>query len=74
MHVLDGDLSQEHMGVRLSELKPVVATFNYVIHCAASIELEAEVTNTLKQNYCGTEVGCIPLGTAWTDPLLARHA
>ncbi len=49
-------MSEPRLAIKPADLQAVLPNINHVIHCAASIELEAEVTSSLKHNYLGTEV------------------
>ncbi len=51
-----GDVSQEDMGIKEPQLSEVLQQTQFIIHSAASIELEADIATTLSQNYFGTKV------------------
>lgn len=46
---------QENLGLSDEQLEVALADVNIVTHSAASIELEADVQNTLRANYLGTK-------------------
>lgn len=55
VRTLEGDLMQPGLGFDDVTRQHVLSTINFVIHSAASIELEADVQNTLKCNYLGSK-------------------
>jgi fatty acyl-CoA reductase len=54
VHMLEGDLNSDNLGLTESDLSKAVSEVEVVIHSAASIELEADVQHTLYSNYLGT--------------------
>lgn len=52
--MLEGDLNSDNLGLSDEHLSTALAEVEVVIHSAASIELEADVQNTLSSNYLGT--------------------
>lgn len=52
--MLEGDLNSDSLGLSPANLARVQAEVEFVMHSAASIELEADVQHTLESNYVGT--------------------
>lgn len=52
--MLEGDLNSDNLGLSEEHLHKALSEVEVVIHSAASIELEADVQNTLRANYIGT--------------------
>jgi fatty acyl-CoA reductase len=54
VHMLEGDLVSDDLGLSQDEQHKVLSEVQVVFHCAASIELEADIQDTLRSNYLGT--------------------
>jgi len=54
VHLLEGDLNSDNLGLSATDLQKALSEVEFVIHSAASIELEADVQHTLRSNYLGT--------------------
>lgn len=54
MHLLEGDLNSDDLSLSAADQNKVMSEVQFVIHSAASIELEADVQHTLNSNYMGT--------------------
>lgn len=54
VHLLEGDLNSDNLGLSPADQAKVFTEVQFVVHSAASIELEADVQHTLRSNYQGT--------------------
>jgi fatty acyl-CoA reductase len=54
VHLLNGDLDSDDLGLSQEELHRVLSEVQVVFHCAALIELDADIQDTLRCNYIGT--------------------
>lgn len=54
VHMLEGDLVSDDLGLSQGDQIKVLSEVQVVFHCAASIELEADIQDTLSSNYLGT--------------------
>lgn len=54
VHLLEGDLNSDNLGLSPADQAKVFTEVQFVVHSAASIELEADVQHTLRSNYLGT--------------------
>lgn len=52
--MLEGDLNSDNLGLSATDLQKALSEVEFVVHSAASIELEADVQHTLRSNYLGT--------------------
>lgn len=51
VRLLEGDMNSDDLGLSAQDLETVQSQVHFVIHSAASIELEADVQHTLRSNY-----------------------
>jgi len=51
---VEGDITDEGMGLSAADRAALVAECDVVVHCAADIRLEVDVQSTLRANYVGT--------------------
>ncbi|KAF8068303.1 L-aspartate oxidase [Scenedesmus sp. PABB004] len=54
VELLEGDMNSDGLGLSAADLAKVQGGVQFVVHSAASIELEADVQHTLRSNYIGT--------------------
>lgn len=86
MHVLEGDLDEEQLGLCIEDRQLIHSQVQFVIHCAASIQLEASMQDTLRSNYFGTRSllqlakGChdlhafVHVSTVFVNANLPKHS
>jgi fatty acyl-CoA reductase len=55
VRLLEGDLNSDDLGLSAADQQKVLSEVEFVVHSAASIELEADVQHTLRSNYLGTQ-------------------
>lgn len=55
VRLLEGDLNSDDLGLSAADQAKVLSEVEFVVHSAASIELEADVQHTLRSNYLGTQ-------------------
>jgi nucleoside-diphosphate-sugar epimerase len=53
--LMEGDLTQENMGLSPDDAATLTSDVQHVVHCASIIEAEADVQRTLSSNYLGTK-------------------
>eukprot|EP00775_Hariotina_reticulata_P008751 gene8751-8931_t len=53
--ILEGDLQLPGLGLSAQDQARVQAEVDIILHCAASIELDAPIQKTLRNNYIGTK-------------------
>eukprot|EP00775_Hariotina_reticulata_P007405 gene7405-7614_t len=54
VEAVEGDLSHPELGLSATDMQMLHEEVSMVVHCAANIELDAQIHWTLKNNYCGT--------------------
>lgn len=55
VRLLEGDMNSDDLGLSEQDIQTVLTQVQFLIHSAASIELEADVQHTLRSNYLGTQ-------------------
>lgn len=54
IHLVDGDVSIEGLGMKPEDAKNIAQNVNYVIHSAANVSLDDPIQKTLMNNYVST--------------------